>query len=161
MIAFDPFTKMQSFKHHLATLIAILFAGSTAVAAVSDEQLIEDTYNAWVEASNEKDIVKWSSFLADDPYFSPADASPLTTREAILDYYKESFSDPEFSLDCEQLEVHVAQSGEMGWSRGVCNATFTGPDGRKASGSSRWFKVWTRQPDGTWKGRVNSWKFEN
>jgi ketosteroid isomerase-like protein len=90
---------------------------------LSEVQGIHETYNAWVEAANEKDIAKWSTFLADDPYFSPAD------------------------------------SGEMAWARGICNATFTGTDGKKASGTSRWFKVWVRRSGGSWRGRVNTWKF--
>ena len=150
---------MRNFPHYFAGLVALFLAATAAEAADSDVQAIERTYKAWVEATNEKDITKWSSFLAKDPYFSPADAPPLTSREAILAYYEKSFSDPEFSLDCERLEVHVSQSGDMAWSRGVCKATYTGPDGNKASGSSRWLKVWTKYADGSWKGRINSWKF--
>ena len=152
---------MRNLCLNFAGLVAMFLAVSAASAADSDEQAIKRTYKAWVEATNEKDITKWASFLAKDPYFSPADTAPLASREAILNYYKKSFSDPEFSLDCKQLEVHVSQSGDMAWSRGVCKATFTGPDGNKASGPSRWLKVWTKHPDGSWKGRINSWKFED
>jgi ketosteroid isomerase-like protein len=152
---------MRNLCHFLSCLTALFLAVSVAYAAESDVQAIERTYKAWVEATNEKDITKWSSFLAQDPYFSPADAPPLTSTEAVLVYYKKSFSDPEFALDCEQYEVHVSHSGDMAWSRGVCKTTFTGPDGNKESGSSRWLKVWTKYPDGSWKGRINSWKFEN
>ena len=151
---------MRILCHHLSIPIALVFAVSAVVAAESDVQAIEKTYVAWVEATNEKDIAKWATFLARDPYFSPADAPPLTDREAILAYYEKSFADPAFALDCEQLEIHVSQSGDMAWSVGVCQATFTGPDGNKRAGSSRWFKVWARSPDGSWKGRINSWKTE-
>ena len=149
---------MRNLCHSFAGLVAFFLVVSAADAADSDAQAIEKTYKAWVEATNEKDITKWSSFLAKDPYFSPADAAPLASRETILNYYKKSFSDPEFSLDCKQLEVHVSQSGDMAWSRGACKVTFTGPDGNKADGSSRWFKIWTKHPNGSWKGRINSWK---
>jgi len=152
---------MRIVCQNFAGLVALVFLTSACVAADSDAQEIERTYTAWVEATNEKDIEKWSLFLAKDPYFSPAGAPPLTSREAVLAYYEKSFSDPEFSLDCEQLEVHVSQSGDMAWSRGVCEATFTGPDGNKQSGSSRWLKVWAKYDDGSWKGRINSWKFVN
>ena len=149
---------MRNVCNICAYLIAVFPAVSLADAAESDVQAIERTYRAWVEATNEKDIEKWSSFLAEDPYFSPADASPLAGREAVLAYYEKSFSDPQFSLNCDQLEVHVSESGDMAWSRGICEATFTLPDGRKGSGSSRWLKVWAKYPDGSWKGRINYWK---
>ena len=140
-------------------LATAVIAGSVSIAADSEVQAIHETYNAWVEAANEKDIAKWSTFLADDPYFSPADSPPLTSTNAVIDYYKKSFSDPWFSLDCEQRQVEIAESGEMAWARGICNATFTGADGKKASGTSRWFKVWVKQSGGSWRGRVNTWKY--
>jgi ketosteroid isomerase-like protein len=142
-------------------LVTVAFAGPLSTAADSDVQAIHETYNAWVEAANEKDISKWSTFLAADPYFSPADSPPLTSTSAVTDYYKKSFADSWFSLDCEQQDVEVAESGEMAWARGICYATFTGPDGEKAKGTSRWFKVWVRDADGLWRGRVNTWKYED
>ena len=142
-------------------IIAFLACGSAAEAADSEERVIDETYYAWLQATNEKDIVKWSAFLAEEPYFSPADTPPLTTREAILDYYRKSFADPEFALDCVQEAVEVSRSQDLAWSRGRCNVSFTGRDGEKAAGASRWLKVWVRQPDGSWKCRLNSWKTAN
>jgi ketosteroid isomerase-like protein len=141
---------------YLATAV---IAGAVSIAADSEVEAINETYTAWVEAANEKDIAKWSTFLADDPYFSPADSPPLTNTDAVIAYYKKSFADPWFSLDCEQRQVEISESGEMAWARGICNATFTGTDGKKASGTSRWFKVWIKRPGGSWQGRVNTWKY--
>ena len=140
-------------------LVTAVMVGTVSNAADPEEQAIHETYNAWVEAANEKDIAKWSTFLADNPYFSPADSPPLTSTSEVIDYYKREFSDSWFSLDCEQEEVEISDSGEMAWTRGICNATFTGPDGQKANGTSHWFKVWEKQSDGSWRGRVNTWKY--
>jgi len=134
---------------------------SVALAADDDGAKIEETYNAWVRAVNAKDIEEWSSYLAPNAYFAPADAPSLATEEAILNYYRRSFSDPEFSLDCKQLEVEVADSAEMAWARGTCEATFTTSDGKIGRGKSRWFKVWVKQSDGSWRCRINTWNNEN
>lgn len=152
---------MRKLSKNLAMLCLATVTTSVSISTAtdSDESSIQDTYNAWVEASNERDIEKWSTFLAENPYFSPADAPPLTSADEVIGYYKRSFADPWFSLDCAQEHVEVSESGEMAWSRGICNATFTGPDGKKASGRSRWFKVWIKQSDGSWRGRVNAWKY--
>jgi ketosteroid isomerase-like protein len=142
-------------------LLSVILAVTTAVAADADEQAIQKTYIAWVKAANDKDIAKWSFFLADNPYFLPPDAALLTSKQAVIDYYEIAFSDSRFSLDCEQQKVEISESGEMAWALGICKATFTGADNEAASGTSRWFKVWIKQADGSWKGRVNSWKFED
>ena len=143
------------------SLVLLLVLAAPGFSAETDEERIENIYKAWVQAANRKDLERWSAFLAPDAYFSPADSTPLTTAGEILDYYRKSFADPEFSLDCQQQEVHVAESGEMAWSRGICRATFTNPEGRKDSGMSRWFKVWVKGRDGSWLGRVNAWKYVN
>jgi ketosteroid isomerase-like protein len=152
---------MRNISSYCSGLIASFIVVATAHAVDFNVQAIESTYKAWVEATNEKDIEKWSSFLAENPYFFPADSPPLTSRAAVLAYYEKSFSDPEFSLNCEQLEVNVSRSGDMAWSRGTCEATFTMPDGSKGQSSSHWLKVWTKYADGSWKGRINSWKTDS
>ena len=141
------------------TCLAISFAVCPiAFAADTDEQSIHETYRAWVEATNEKDIAKWATFLAIRPYFHPADSLPLTSTDEVISYYERSFADPRFSLDCQQEYVDVSVSGEMAWSRGKCIARFTGHDGNEASGTSRWLKVWIKQPDGSWRCQVNTWR---
>ena len=139
----------------------LLCLSSLALAADDDGAKIEDTYDAWVRVTNAKDIEKWSTYLATNAYFVPPDAPSLDTEEAILDYYSKSFSDPGFSLECRQLDVEIADSAEMAWSRGTCEATFTTSEGNLGRGKSRWFKVWIKQSDGSWKCRINTWNIEN
>jgi len=127
------------------------------MAADSDEALIEETYDAWALVTNARDIESWMSYLAPDAVFTPPGSPVLQTDEAIRESYETAFADPAFSLDCEQLSVEVAESGDMAWARGVCDFTVTDPTGKTAHGTSRWFKVWLRQPDGSWKCKVNTW----
>ena len=139
----------------------LIFGCSEGLASETDETKIEESYKAWTRATNAKDIESWSSFLAPGALFVPPGVPPLKTKEAILNYYNESFADPEFALDCQQLEVNVAKSKEMAWARGVCHATFTGPTGKRELGTSHWFKVWLKQLDGSWKCRFNTWNYES
>jgi len=138
----------------------LFFFSAALLAADSEETNIEETYYAWVRATNDKNIEQWSTFLAPSAFFAPPGVMPLDTEEAILDFYRESFADPEFSLDCEQLAVDVAESQDMAWARGTCRATFTDSNGQKTMGTSRWFKIWLRQTDGSWKCRINTWNYE-
>ena len=145
-----------------ATCAALTFATfSEALAAEIDGQSVHETYEAWVNATNEKDIEKWSTFLATNPYFHPAHSTPLANADEVISYYARSFADPRFSLDCKQEHVDVSASGDMTWSRGWCKATFTGPDGSEATGTTRWLKVWIKQSDGSWRCRVNTWRNVN
>ena len=138
-------------------IAAIVLFASGAFAAGSDERLIEETYDEWVIVTNARDIDRWWTFVAPGAVFTPPGEPVLQTEEAIREFYERSFADPNFSLDCRQLSVEIADSGNMAWARGSCNATFTDPTGRKAKGKSRWFKVWLKQADGSWKCKVNTW----
>ena len=143
-------------------LIVALTSDRVALgASESDATIIERNYNAWVQVTNARDLDLWSSYLAPDASFMPPDAPLLDSRDEIFDYYRKAFADPHFSLDCQQLSVDVAQSRDMAWASGECKATFTDINGEKASGTSRWFKVWLKQADGSWKCRVNTWDYTN
>jgi ketosteroid isomerase-like protein len=142
--------------------VAEILERSTTVgtASVSDEFLIDEAYEAWEQTTHDKDIDAWSTFIDSEALFMPPGVQPLDTEEAILDYYRAAFADPHFSLDCEQQSVEVSASGELAWSRGICHATFTDSDDQKGQGTSRWFKTWRKQSDGSWKCRVNTWNYE-
>lgn len=60
---------MRNLCRYCTGIVALLLTLLAADAAESDVQAIERTYTACLNATNEKDIVKWSSFLADAPYF--------------------------------------------------------------------------------------------
>ena len=60
---------MQGLHRQIVLLTTVLLGVLTTEAAETDERTIEDTYKVWVEATNEKNISKWSSFLATDPFF--------------------------------------------------------------------------------------------
>ena len=139
----------------------LLFNHGQVIAESSDDSIIERTYTTWLKATNARDIEAWASYLAPNALFVPPGIRSLTTREAILDYYRKAFADPNFALDCRQLSVEVSQSGEMAWAHGYCQAAFTGTSGHKEHGTSRWFKIWYKQSGGSWKCGVNTWNYQD
>ena len=133
------------------------FTASADEQSASSSDAILSAYNDWTETTNAKDIVQWSTFLAPGAVFFPPGVPALDSREAIVDYYIELFEDPHFTLDCVQTFVEVADSSDLAWARGTCNATFSLPDGSVGRGSSKWAKVWVRSESGEWKCRLNTW----
>ena len=132
-------------------------AASAGEKPTDASDVILAVYNDWVETTNAKDIVQWSTFLAPEAVFFPPGIPALDSREAIVSFYTKLFDDPHVSLDCTQTFVEVADSNDLAWSRGTCNATFSLPDGSVGRGSSKWAKVWVRMESGEWKCKVNAW----
>ncbi len=124
-----------------------------------DVRLIHEAYEEWEKATNARDIEWWSTFVAPNAVFLPPGSSPLETIDEIRAYYSESFRDPAFSLACTQTLVEVADSRDIAWARGICEATFTTPVGDVENGTSKWIKIWIRMDDGTWKCKLNTWNY--
>ena len=131
--------------------------GQPNAGTQSHEEAIADTYREWLDATNGKDLERWASFLAPEPLFLPPNHPALRGETAIREFYARLFADDRFSLDCRQRQVTVAESEDLAWSAGSCEATLTAPDGEAARDSSKWAKVWVRQPNGDWKCALNSW----
>lgn len=129
----------------------------TFASQESHSEAIVDTYREWVDATNAKDLDRWATFVGPDALFLPPDHAALRGELAIRDFYESLFADDRFSLDCRQDQVTVAESQDIAWSTGSCEATFTGPDGNAVTDSSKWAKVWVRLPSGDWKCTLNSW----
>jgi len=144
----------------------LILASSTAELVVlaqtqagheTDRVAIDNAYAAWVQADNTKDLNRWVSFLAPNALFLPPNHTALRSNEAIRSFYAELFADKRFALECRQEKIEVSASGDIAWSAGSCRSTFTGPKDSVAHDTSKWVKVWKRQPNGEWKCAVNSW----
>jgi ketosteroid isomerase-like protein len=139
-------------------LILPVFNSTVAQPVDEDIAAIHQAYSDWTDATNAKDIQTWSVFLGHDPFFAPPDHPALETREEVLQFYMDLFADPDFViLDCKQLDITVAKSRDMAWSRGKCVATFHNGDNADLKIPSKWNKVWIKDASGKWKCRLNTW----
>jgi len=155
---------MNRFRHAITVrtifwiaLVMLLATGNTYAQLGPHQKAIGEAYREWVGATNARDLEQWASFLAPDAIFLPPNSPALSDEKAIKDFYAQLFTDSRFSLNCRQERVEVAESEDLAWSTGHCEATFTGPDGKQAHDISKWAKVWKRLSNGEWKCMVNSW----
>jgi CubicO group peptidase (beta-lactamase class C family) len=139
------------------TVLLFVATGRAFAQQEGHHEAIDNAYREWVEATNAKDLNRWASFLAPNPLFLPPNHPALHGELEIREFYARMFADSLFSLNCRQEQIEVATAKDMAWSTGICEATFTGPDGDPARGSSKWAKVWRRLPGGNWKCALNSW----
>ena len=139
------------------TVLLFVATGRAFAQQEGHHEAIDKAYREWVEATNAKDLNRWASFLAPNPLFLPPNHPALHGELEIREFYARMLADSLFSLNCRQEQIEVATAKDMAWSTGICEATFTGPDGDPARRSSKWAKVWRRLPGGNWKCALNSW----
>lgn len=93
-------------------------------------------------------VAAFTMYLAENAVQMPNGAAPITGRDSIISAMA---SGPEVKLIWEPKHAEVAESGELGWTWGIYQATFTNGDGEDVSSAGKYVNVWRKQDDGSWK----------
>lgn len=89
-----------------------------------------------------------------DAHGSQVDASfqPITGAAAIRAHMQGFFADPTLHLSWEPESACVSEAGNLGSVTGRFRMFQTAADGSEITlATGRYFDVWRRQADGTWK----------
>lgn len=150
----------------LGTLIAAAsLAGCSgnrpAVAAVdtrdADVKTIEDLQAAWQKDLNSKDLDKSMSYFADDVVGLYAGAPTLQGKDALKRMFAPALADPNFSVSTASTRVDAAKGGDLVYSIGTYTTTTTDSKTKKpVTDKGKYFEVWKKQADGSWKVAVDS-----
>jgi ketosteroid isomerase-like protein len=66
-------------------------------------------------------------------------------------------ADKTFSISWKTVHAEVSKSGEMGFTAGTYEDSFTGPDGKVVKEKGKYLCNWKKQKDGTWKATHDMW----
>lgn len=119
-----------------ASDVASLLAADRAFCADSRARGVD----GWVAAFDEH-----GSQVADD-------FSPITGHAAIRERMRAFFAEPGNTLVWEPDDARLSEAKNLGTTTGRWRASKREPDGSvREVASGRYFDVWRKLPDGTWK----------
>jgi uncharacterized protein (TIGR02246 family) len=97
-----------------------------------------------------KDAAKVTSYYADDAVVAMPGQDAVSGRDGISKAIANDMKDSAFSIDFANQDAQA--SGDLAYTRGTFNVTFTDP-GTKKKGtmSGNYVTVFRRQADGSWK----------
>jgi len=130
-------------RHPLVSvyLLILVFALPAAAADRADE--VRATEIAFAKAFAERDVKKFSSYLADDAQFLGR-SNTMRGKQQVIAVWSEFFKPEVAPFRWEAERVVTSAAGDLGFSSGpvfdeagVQTGTFT--------------STWIRQPDGSWK----------
>ena len=132
--------------------ITLLFALSCQAVPQSPARALLDADRAFAAATRERRLEGWLE--AFDEHGSQVDDEfrPITGREAVRANMQGFFADPANELEWTPDDARVSEGGNLGATTGRFRMSR-----RRADGSTevvltgRYFDVWRRLPDGTWK----------
>lgn len=78
-------------------------------------------------------------------------------RASAKKVWETLLADKTFSISWKPVHVEVSKSGEMGFTAGTYEDTFTGPDGKVVHEKGKYLCNWKKQKDGTWKAAHDMW----
>ena len=105
---------------------------------------------AWLKACSTKDVAKSVAFF-DKQGSMLVPNSPVATGKAIARLFAKGFALRDYKLTWHPNKVGVARSGDLGYTSGKYQLSFTDEQGRTVRDKGKYLMVWKRQPDGAWK----------
>jgi uncharacterized protein (TIGR02246 family) len=115
-------------------------------------QAVIDTEQSILAAFEAKDPAKLTSYYASDAVVSMPGRAAAKGTEAIGKINSEDMADPNFRLTFANEHTDVAASGDMAYTRGTFNVTFTHPETKQAATEQgNYLTVFKKQADGSWK----------
>ena len=135
-------------------LLLLLLGNLSALAASNSSKAADAIKTAdqqWAAAAAVKDLDKSVSFCGPDAAILVPNAPAAEGPDAIRKWFQDAFNIPGFKLLWHATESAAAKSGDLGYSRGTYELSYTDPSGKQISDHGKYITVWKKQSDGSWK----------
>jgi len=143
-------------RQFILTVCVAVIPMTLILAAGADEKAIRDADEAWSKAAATKDVDQTVAFYSADAVVMPPNAERATTKEAIRKIWKDLVTDAKVSW--KGTKVEVAKSGDIGFISGTYEVTMNDVvTGKPVNDRGKYFEVWEKQTDGSWKCGADIW----
>jgi ketosteroid isomerase-like protein len=149
-----------------ASVAAVLFSAimSGMAASASGDMSAEAKGLAkldddWSVAAATRDAKSVASFYAEDGIAYPPNQPTAIGRAEAEKVWAAYFSDPTYRISWKT--THAEVTGTLGYTTGIYEDSFKGPDGKTINGNGRYLCVWRKGSDGTWKVVHDMWNTDS
>lgn len=122
----------------------------TTVNRADEEKALREADMGFADAASKKNLEAVVSFYTTDATQLPPNAPNIIGTEALKKGWTDMFAMKDFALKWQPTVVQVADSGEIGYTRGAYTMEFTDANGTKVNGKGKYLEVW-KKIDGKWK----------
>lgn len=135
----------------LAVVMMASFMAGAKSGSSSAAEAIKNADQQWANAAAAMDAEKSASFCGPDAAILVPNAPAAEGKAAILKWFQDTFKVPGFKLAWHATNAEAARSGDLGYSTGKYELSFTDSSGKQVSEHGKYVTVWKKQPDGSWK----------
>lgn len=151
---------LRSLRVLLFALLAVAVAITSARAADMDSkaQALVKLDDEWSKTAATKDAHKVASFYAENALAYPPNDVLAHGRDAAEKVWAAYFgAAPDFKISWKTTHAEISKSGDLGYTTGTYQDSFTGADGKMVNEVGKYVCVWARQKDGSWKAIHDIW----
>jgi ketosteroid isomerase-like protein len=135
----------------LLALASVSFAQQRMTTSTA-EQHIRAADMAWAKAAAAKNLNATVGFYTDDAMLLFQGIPAIKGKAGIRNQWVQEFADKNYSLTWHPEAIEV--SGDLGYSRGIYDAKYTGPSGKGKSEHGKYLAIW-KKVGGQWKVAVD------
>jgi len=118
----------------------------------AEVQAIQSMEKQWNQDFAAKDADKIAEYYSDDAVLMAPGMGPSVGRESIRAALKGMVADPALTLRFSAAKIDVAESGDLGYTRGAYVMTMTDPQSKKVvSDHGSYVTTYRKDADGKWR----------
>lgn len=144
-----------AFAFCLSLLSLIGCTRITPTTHEAEEKTLRELDAQWSKAAVAKDLDATLAFYADDAVVMPGDAPIADTKQAIHDLWAPMMAQ-DIAVSWQVNQVEVAQSGDLGYARGVYQMATKDNAGKTTTEHGKLLEIWKKQADGKWKCAIDN-----
>jgi ketosteroid isomerase-like protein len=134
-----------------SVLVAVITLAACRSTPADHAAVLLDADRAFARDVREHRLEAWVEWF--DAHGSQVDPQfrPITGHDAIRRNMAELFGNPNVELLWEPDLARLSEGGDLGMTSGRYQLILHHPDGRQDVSSGRYFDIWRKQADGSWK----------
>jgi ketosteroid isomerase-like protein len=117
--------------------------------------------DAWSKAAATRNADSVGSFYAADAIAYPPNEPVAVGQAAATRVWASAFADSSFAISWKTDHASVSRSGDLGFTAGTSEDSFTRADGTRVTERGKYVCTWKRQADGTWKASRDIWNTDS
>jgi ketosteroid isomerase-like protein len=146
---------MNAFRSFFLAFCLVVFSFSASIAAnkvpLSAADAVRAADEEWMKVFSAKDLEKSVAFCDENGAVLAPNAPIAQGRQAISKSFADFFALPNLKITWHADKAAAARSGELGYTTGTYEMTFSDPAGKTIPDKGKYVTVWKKQADGSWK----------
>ena len=140
--------------HVFACILALVVLSSVALLATKTsaaEADLRSADQAWMKVFFAKNLDRAMEFMAPNGSVLAPNAPTATGADSVRKVYAGLLALPGLQISWTPTTAAASRSGDLGYTQGTYEMSFTDPGGKQVSDKGKYVTVWKKQPDKSWK----------